>query len=470
MTETETTSLSSGSSIHACLLSDVLGYIKYFKKVTVLLVAMMMLAFSAHGSPQQEQAEAYEIYLAASACVAAYSDRPGNLAIQYLRQQGWEIQHYQETSAAADARFVLLKNVKADEQEPQYLLAFTGTENWKDLKTNLRTGKVLFAGKTMTEFAVSAARKDVPRSEPMVHRGFHEYVQTALTVRTAQGDGEEGLADRLLADPSRKVYLTGHSLGGAAATVGAARLISMGVQPEQLVVITFGAPAVGNQAFRDQFEPLLNLRRMVISGDIVTKMLQKLAGKYVQFGREIRWVSPDWANKDPHVMTEYLDFAIKNYYDKRQEPQKPPLVAEAGTEKFYVAAVQFALPDRLAGEQRYIQYILDDEYSRTLPGWTAGIGETGQAAREAAVASSSKWLLVSEVTGYRLRQEQERYYMGLTETVYDMATGNVVRIAHFSANNNSLTPLEALAHAAISMSNDRQAWLEERNYKERSDL
>ena len=169
-------------------------------------------------------------------------------------------------------------------------------------------------------------------------------------------------------------------------------------------------------------------------------------------------------------MTEYLDLAIKNYYDKRQEPQQPSLVAEYGTDKFYAAAVQFGLPDRLAGEQRYMQYLLDDEYARTLPGWTAGIGETGQAAREAAVAAGSKWLLVSEVTAYRLPKEQELYYMGLTETVYEVATGNVVRIAHFSANTHSLTPLEAFGHAVMSMSNDRQAWLEGRNRKERSDL
>lgn len=47
-----------------------------------------------------------------------------------------------------------------------------------------------------------------------------------------------------------KVYVTGHSLGGAIATLTAARMIEEGrTTPEQLKLYTFGSPRVGDLDF-----------------------------------------------------------------------------------------------------------------------------------------------------------------------------------------------------------------------------
>ena len=124
-----------------------------------------------------------------------------------------------------------------------YILAFAGTESVIGMRANLLVDKVYFAGGNLDEFAVYAAKQDVPTAEPKVHRGFHEFVQAGLTVKVQDDDGDsKTLAEMLLANKERKVYLVGHSRGGAAATLSGARLISMGVNPEQIEIITFGAP------------------------------------------------------------------------------------------------------------------------------------------------------------------------------------------------------------------------------------
>ncbi len=47
--------------------------------------------------------------------------------------------------------------------------------------------------------------------------------------------------------------ITGHSLGGAVATLYAARLLDRGVKRDNLLLYTFGAPSVGNSNFRNVF-------------------------------------------------------------------------------------------------------------------------------------------------------------------------------------------------------------------------
>ena len=47
------------------------------------------------------------------------------------------------------------------------------------------------------------------------------------------------------------ILITGHSLGGAIATIFAADLISIGY--DNTIIYTFGAPRVGNSQFTDWF-------------------------------------------------------------------------------------------------------------------------------------------------------------------------------------------------------------------------
>ena len=249
-----------------------------------------------------------KVYLAAAASLAAYNDRLGMLVNEALQEEGWEITKYKHSTASADARFIVLKNLNADSWEPTYTLAVAGTENTKDIKTDMKLGKVWFTGATQAEFNAAGAATNVPDDKPKVHKGFYQYVQTAIDA------GEDGhpIYKALMSDPSQRLLITGHSLGGAVATLGGARLLLAGVNPAQVEVLTFGAPAVGNAAFKQETEGKLALERVVLDGDPVPGLVQKFGGGYAQFGKEVRWQEENYMHQKPHSMAVYMDVAMKD--------------------------------------------------------------------------------------------------------------------------------------------------------------
>jgi len=82
-----------------------------------------------------------------------------------------------------------------------------------------------------------------------------------------------------------KIILTGHSKGGALATLVGCHLIKRGVKKENLEVYTFGSPAVGDEDFANEFRDKLNLYRVINSTDPVPKLTNLTQLKH--FGKEI---------------------------------------------------------------------------------------------------------------------------------------------------------------------------------------
>lgn len=425
------------------------------RRLTVVICCVMALIAPGigHAGDKEEYDQAYKLYMAVGACMAAYSDRYGSLASRYLEQDGWQVDNYHQVGDGVDARFVLAKKQMGDGQ-PMYVLAFVGTENAKDMQANLKVEKVYFAGSTLEEFAANAAKQGVPPAEPKVHRGFHEFVQAGLTAKTVDGSREaKYLTDMLLENKDRKIYIVGHSRGGAAATIAGARLISMGVGPEQIEIITFGAPAVGNEVFAAQFDSVLHLTRVVISGDPVTGVLQTLVGGYKQFGREILWEAPDAFDR-PHELFEYADLVIKNYYNKRQQAVQagvipaPACTGKLGGIGVYVAPLKNSLPPSLAKEFWYFQQVLWDDYRKVLPVYLLGDEKvTGNLRKKAAVAGA-KWLVVPEVEGHRAKDEKNVYYITFSQTLYDVTSGSVVNYTSSTSGTFNLTPMEAFIHGS----------------------
>ena len=108
--------------------------------------------------------------------------------------------------------------------ENAIVLAFRGTDDVADWLTNLNVVQIEDHG----------AR---------VHRGFFR----ALAV---VWPGIEATLQSLLDRRHRKIWVTGHSLGGALATLAALRLQRIGVGP--LETLTFGQPRVGNRTLAGQ--------------------------------------------------------------------------------------------------------------------------------------------------------------------------------------------------------------------------
>jgi hypothetical protein len=151
---------------------------------------------------------------------------------------------------------------------------------------------------------------------------------------------------------------------------------------------------VGNEAFVNEYSPLLDLTRVVISGDPVTGVLQKLVGGYRQFGRELVWQRSALYEKGPHAMAEYLDLAMKNYYDNRAAAVKtgafalPEASPEQAGPRLYILPPVDSLSEELRTEYRYMEQALTDQYRRLLPGYVFGGGaEPGKRAAEA----GGKW-------------------------------------------------------------------------------
>ena len=101
-----------------------------------------------------------------------------------------------------------------------------------------------------------------------------------LDVTTGAAEGYEGAAAVVWSElkqlleqcvaPGGKVFVTGHSLGGALAALIAHR-ISTELQPDVDAVYTFGMPRPGNKAFADLYNQQLGMRtyRLVHGEDIV---------------------------------------------------------------------------------------------------------------------------------------------------------------------------------------------------------
>ena len=421
------------------------------RKFCCLLAGVMLsLATTVQAGPQEEYIEAYKIHLSAGASIAAYQNRMGDIARRYLAQDGWRIGHYVQPSGRSGARFVVA-TLDVEPGTPVYVLAFVGTENAKDIKIDLKTDKVDFTG---------------PDNPAKVHQGFNDYVQAGTTaVLRNAGKPTLNLPDLLKSNPRSRLILTGHSLGGAAATLVGARLIEMGLNSEQIEVITFGAPAVGNAAFAEKFGPALNLTRIVIAGDPIVTALQGLVGGYRQFGKEVKFKLPETLD-DPHNISGYLDVVMKNQYDKRRVAlaaggksfgatvNKPNTLG-----KICIAPLQNKLPVSLAGEYVYMREAILDEYRRTLPEALLMDEKTAENSLQQAVAEGCRWLITPRVEGVMVRQERNKYYIANQQVVYEVQTRAIVDVADFSTGTYNFTPLEAFVHAFKGIASHQNNWL-----------
>ncbi|MEX1027077.1 MAG: lipase family protein [Candidatus Paceibacterota bacterium] len=102
----------------------------------------------------------------------------------------------------------------------------------------------------------------VPTDNGKVHRGFYDASTALFGSVTAAIDRRE----------PRHVWLTGHSLGGAIATLTMRRLQQSGMRVDGLV--TFGQPRVGDRDFTEQMNSQLGIRmlRVINEDDVVASL------------------------------------------------------------------------------------------------------------------------------------------------------------------------------------------------------
>lgn len=137
-------------------------------------------------------------------------------------------------------------NVYILEDANDIIVACRGTEvkEWKDIQADLTIDLV-------------PSRSGVGQ----VHRGFRNYVDSIW----------EPVKNHVLDNTSKTVWITGHSLGAAMATLMARRFVLDNLVNVE-AVFTYGSPRVGDRTYINQFNTKIKNHRWVNDGDIVTKV------------------------------------------------------------------------------------------------------------------------------------------------------------------------------------------------------
>ena len=181
----------------------------------------------------------------------------------------------------------------------QFAVAFRSSEIWKK-KEKFDLNKVMADLKADVDIRLT----DWPQGGK-VHRGFKEAL-------------EEVWVDllpyiRQLDSKGCKIWMTGHSLGAALATLCAGRYVN--VQG----VYTFGSPRVGNDVFKEKYD--VNTYRIVNNDDIVARVPPP--GAYRHVG-ELKFIDGDGTIWDHMIEKEYpvKKRPDEKYGQKNTNPQK----------------------------------------------------------------------------------------------------------------------------------------------------
>ena len=389
-------------------------------------------------------------YMCAWLSLASYNDRLGQIARSELDANGWNMKPFREKTDKADAKYFLVRrDVPGD--RAQYMLSVMGTTSWKDIENDLSLTKIPFGGTTPEEFEAEASRKTMSAKEPLVHSGFNAYTQTAFFTNKVNGwTVGELLRDELLAQPESRICITGHSLGGAVSVLLAARLVDMGVPPEQIDVVTFGAPAVGNDAFAKKYEKL-NIRRVTMSGDPVKAVLQSLRSGYTQLGEQMKIAPPRGSVRGAHEMVGYLDGILREYYDTI--PPDYSLAPGVKPRVYFVAGA--GLDEPVAGDAPYIFRAAADLLHRQIPGLVVArdseMPDTLFGVASAARANGCKYAVVHNYETQRQKNTRGYYdyEVTLTETVID-AKGNVLSVQQMTTSTNRMSVVLAGLYNAVA--------------------
>lgn len=340
---------------------------KKIMTLTAIFCFTCLQLCSGHPANKEEFGKAYEevrmTVLAAQTCAGSYVPEGKANEYRYLKRYGFNITPYAQEVDGVKVNFMVATNPKPYDGRRLAVLAVRGSADKNDWHINLKTKQVPFATQEVPSIGVTGQMLPKNHEEnkiPMIHQGFNAYTQAALKCKVdIDGDGKvDDIAAKLKSEPDLLLLITGHSLGGAVATLYGEYLVRSGVPREQIPVITFGAPAVGNAAFAAAYGDKIDLTRLVTSYDPVPGSLQSFFGGYKQFGKLKKYKLPSTYTDFQHPIAFYFDLALKDYY----------ITVDQGVEAGWLPQIPLA---QLKGEAPLVALALtakkEGDYERYMP-------------------------------------------------------------------------------------------------------
>lgn len=439
---------------------------KHIKLICVLCLLLCSLTVQGLAAPTADEKrqiikEYYfteAVNIAAGLCIGIYDPQQAP-EIAYLRDYGWEIVPVKLQDGKVDSSFVVAKSRDKVHDLDFYVVGFRGTANKKDWKINLETEQVPYGGTNLQEFIDFANNTKGDEHVPMVHKGFNEYVNTVLSATMQDGSSTKKFIDEIKTNPKVRVLLTGHSLGGAVATLAAERLVSMGIEKWRVPVITFGAPAIGNKAFAEAYGDKILLWRITNTADPIPGSLQTFFGGYKQFGKQYKYsVSPKLATQQ-HDMAMYFDVSVHNYYEALSKAREAGLVAKTPMQQLNGSEPLVAVwigHSRALEKRPYlpdIQTFLLMEYQNMLPRYII-MDDNINLSREnfypmsyfvrEAQGVGADYIVIAEMDGLQ-PQNSDNWYINMNQSVFN-ANGGLVNVISVS---KLVSPMSGTMHAAV---------------------
>ncbi|KAK0411924.1 hypothetical protein QR680_005920 [Steinernema hermaphroditum] len=130
---------------------------------------------------------------------------------------------------------------------------------------------ISFRGTTQFLQIIQEAAETVFGAEKFIGGGYVSHYFYEAFKSVWKGGLKNEVLDLIKQYPDYEVWVTGHSLGGAMASLCSATLIYLGqVSPDKVRLLTFGQPRVGDQAYADAHDALLLYSyRVVHNRDLV---------------------------------------------------------------------------------------------------------------------------------------------------------------------------------------------------------
>lgn len=416
------------------------------KKFCSLIMFIWCMVFSCQNAFTATVQPVSEVYIqkyltsvAAASCLGVYLPE-NSMEFDYLRSYGWQIAPQMQRNGKVEANFAVAENYFPDVQKRLYLVTFRGSASGTDWKLNFKTERVNYGGKTLEEMQAIASDK-LDKTLPAVHSGFNSYVDTVLRTAVIDEKGQlRGIFANVKNDPDAYLLLTGHSLGGAVATLLGERLASLGLPKEKFRVITFGAPAIGNEAFAAAYGDKIKLVRITNTADPVPGSLQTFFGGYKQFGEHVKYSLPSKVGSVQHDMAMYFDYSISEYYRERDRQLSLDRLQPALDRKITKEPVVAVWLQASQGLQK-LAYVTDikrfmiDEYRKMLPSYIImGKNMSKDAYRAEDLLELSKregadYMLICGLDGNQPPNEKY-WYLTLEQALFD-SSGHMLSMGSF---------------------------------------